>query len=61
MIQLAAMLWVRSGLYRYLIDNIFEMAFVFRLITIVFDWAKIVAFTVALVFTSRFIKMKKQK
>lgn len=61
LIQLAAMLWARSGLYRYLIDNIFEMAFVFRLITIVFSWAKIVAFTVALVFTSRFIKMKKQK
>ena len=61
LIQLAAMLWARSGLYRYLIDNIFEMAFVFRLITIVFDWAKIVAFTVALVFTSRFVKMKKQK
>ena len=61
LIQLAAMLWARSGLYRYLIDNIFEMAFVFRLITIVFDWAKIVAFTVALVFTFRFIKMKKQK
>lgn len=61
LIQLAAMLWARSGLYRYLIDNIFEMAFVFRLITIVFSWAKIVVFTVALVFTSRFIKMKKQK
>ena len=61
LIQLAAMLWARSGLYRYLIDNIFEMAFVFRLISIVLSWAKIVAFTVALVFTSRFIKMKKQK
>ena len=61
LIQLAAMLWARSGLYRYLIDNIFEMAFVFRLITIIFDWAKIVVFTVALVFTSRFIKMKKKK
>ena len=61
LIQLAAMLWARSGLYRYLIDNIFEMAFVFRLITIIFDWAKIVVFTIALVFTSRFIKMKKQK
>ena len=61
LIQLAAMLWARSGLYRYLIDNIFEMAFVFRLITIIFDWAKIVAFTVAVVCTSRFIKMKKQK
>ena len=61
LIQLVAMLWARSGLYRYLIDNIFEMAFVFRLITIIFDWAKIVVLTVALVFTSRFIKMKKQK
>lgn len=61
LIQIAVMLWARSGLYRYLIENIFELAFVFQLISIVLSWAKIVAFTVALVSTSRFIKMKKQK
>ncbi|MBE5951952.1 MAG: helix-turn-helix transcriptional regulator [Lachnospiraceae bacterium] len=60
-IQAVAMLWGYTGLYKYLVENIFEMGFVYRLISIVLSWSKIIAFTVALVFTVRFVKMKKQK
>lgn len=60
-IQAAAMLWGYTGLYKYLIDNIFEVGFVLRLISIVISWSKIIALTVALVFTLRFINTRKQK
>lgn len=59
-VQAMAMIWVRTGLYKYIIENIFEMEVVYRLISIVLSWSKIIAFTVALVFTVRFVKMKKQ-
>ncbi len=61
LIQAVAMLWGYTGLYKYIMENIFEMAFIYRLISIVISWSKIVVFTVALVFTVQFIKMKKQR
>ena len=61
LIRVGAMLWGHTELYKYLVGNIFEMDFVLRLISIVISWSQIIAVTVALVFTSRFIKMKKQK
>lgn len=60
-IQAAAMLWGYTGFYKYLRENIVEMGFVFRLISILFSWAKIIAVTVALVVTVRFVKMTRQK
>jgi len=60
-IQAMAMLWGHTGLHKYLIENIFEFGFLYRLISIVISWAKIIALTVALVFTVRFINMKKLK
>ena len=59
-IQAAAMIWGRTGVYKYIMENIFEMGIVYRLISIVISFSKIIAFTVALIFTLRFIKMKKQ-
>ena len=61
LIQAVAMLWGYTGLYKYIMENIFEMAFIYRLISIVLSWSKIIVFTIALVFTTQFIKMKKQK
>lgn len=61
LIQAVAMLWGYTGWYKYIMENIFEMAFVYRLISIVLSWSKIVVFTMALVFTVQFIKMKKQR
>ena len=39
-------------------ENIFEMGFIYRLISIVLSWLRIVVFTMALVFTVQFMKMK---
>lgn len=63
-VQAAAVLWGRSDLYKNLAENsaeIIERMIVLRLIPIVLSWAKIIALTAALVFTSRFIKTVKQK
>ena len=60
-IQAIGMIWGRSELHKYIIENIFEMEVIYRLISIVLSWSKIIATTVALVFTVRFIKMKKLK
>lgn len=59
-IQAVAMLWVHTGFYKYLMENIFKMSFVYRLIAIALSWSKIIALTVALVVTSRFVKLKKR-
>ena len=61
LIQAVAMLWPRTNFFDYILANIVSMGTVYQLISIVLSWAKIVAFTVAVVCTSRFIKMKKQK
>ena len=61
LIQAVTMLWPRTNFFDYILANIVSMGTVYQLISIVLSWAKIVAFTVAVVCTSRFIKMKKQK
>ena len=61
LIQAVAMLWQKTNFFDYILANIVSMGAVYRLISIILSWSKIVTFTVALVFTSRFIKMKKQK
>lgn len=58
LIQTVAMLWPRTNFFSYILANIVSMGTVYQLISIVISWAKIVTFTVALVFTSRFIKIK---
>ena len=61
LIQAVAMLWPKTNFFDYILANIVSMGAVYRLISIILSWSKIVTFTVVLVFTSRFIKMKKQK
>lgn len=51
--------WGRSETYKFLIDNIMTMGIIYSLISLLLSWVKIIAFTVALVITVRFINMKK--
>ena len=57
--QSLTMLWGRTEVYQYLVNNIFTLGAVYRLISIVFSWGKIITLTVALVVTARFIRTKK--
>jgi hypothetical protein len=59
--QIVTMLWGRSEVCMYILNNIFTLGALYRLISIVFSWGKIIMLTVALVVTVRFIKTKKQK
>ena len=49
LIQAVAMLWPRTNFFDYILANIVSMGTVYQLISIVLSWAKIVAFTVAVV------------
>lgn len=60
-LQIVAWLWGRSEFYQYILDNIISMSLLYNLISLLFGWMKIIALTVALVITIRFIKTNKQK
>lgn len=57
-LQVAAMIWPRTGLFAYILANIFEWDVVYRIITLLLSWTRIVAVTVALVHTVRFLRRK---
>ncbi len=59
-LQALAMLWGYSGVYQHLINNILTMGAVLQLSSIMISWSKIIVFTVALVVTARFLRMKKE-
>ncbi len=61
LIQALAMLWARTELYQYMMENIIEMGWIYSLMTSAISWARIVAFTVALVYTVRYVRMRRQK
>ena len=58
-LQAAAMVWPRTEMYEYILTNIFEMEMSYRFITILLSWTRIIAVTVALVYTVRFLRRKK--
>ena len=58
--QVITMLWGRSEVYMYILNNIFTLGALYRLISIVFSWGKIIMLTVALVVTVRYIRNRKQ-
>lgn len=60
-LQVAAWLWGRSEVYRYILDNFITMGVIYNLISLVFSWVKIIALTIAVVITVRFIRTKKQE
>lgn len=59
LLQIIAMVWPRTGVYDYILSNIFSMEMVYRLITITLSWSRIIAVTVALVYTVRFLRRKR--
>ncbi len=58
-LQIIAMVWPRTGLFKYILANIISMSMVYRLTSIILSWARIVAVTVALVHTVRYLRRKK--
>ena len=58
-LQIIAMVWPRTGLFKYILANIISMSMVYRLTSIILSWARIVAITAALVYTVRFWRRKK--
>ena len=60
-LQVITWAWGRSETYNYILDNIMTMGMVYNFISLLLSWCKIIAFTVALVITVRFIRTKKQQ
>lgn len=59
-LQAAAMLWVRTNVYQYIMENIFTMDAVYRVVNLFLSWSRIVAVTVALVVTGRVVRTRKR-
>ena len=57
-LQAVAMIWPRTGLFAYILANIFDLDAVYRLIALLLSWTRIIAVTVALVYTVRFLRRK---
>ena len=60
-LQIVAWLWGRSAFYQYILDNIVRLPLLYNLVSLIFSWMKVIALTVALVVTVRFIRTKKQQ
>ena len=60
-LQVITWAWGRSETYNYILDNIMTMGVVYSFISLALSWCKIIALTVALVVTVRFIRTRKQQ
>ena len=58
-LQVFAFIWPRTGTHSYLLAHILSMNTIYTLVSICLEWARIVALTVALVNTVRFLRRKK--
>ena len=58
-LQAVAMIWPRTGLFSYILANIFDLDAVYRLITLALSWTRIIAVSIALVYTVRFLRRSK--
>jgi transcriptional regulator with XRE-family HTH domain len=58
-LQAVAMIWPRTGLFAYILANIFDWDAVYRLIALLLSWTRIIAVTVALVYTVRYLRRRK--
>ena len=61
LLQAIAMIWPHTEMYSYILENIFSMHAIYRLITILLGWTRIIAVTAALINTIRFVKSKQNK
>ncbi len=58
-LQIIAFVWPRTKIFNYLLANIMSMHTVYTLISFCLEWARIVALTIALVNTVRFLRRRK--
>lgn len=58
-IQIIAMIWPQTGLFAYIWANIFDLEVIYRLVTLLLSWARIISIIVALVYTVWFLRRKK--
>ena len=57
-LQAAAMIWPCTPAYQYIVENIFAMEVIYRLVTVVLSWTRIIAVTIAMVYTVRFMRSR---
>ena len=58
-LQVIALVWPRTKIFNYLLAHILSMSTIYTLVNICLEWARIVALTVALVNTVRFLCRRK--
>lgn len=58
-LQGIAMVWPHTGIYSYILSNIISMGMVYRIMSILLGWARIIAIIVALVYTVQFLRRNK--
>ena len=58
-VQGITMIWPHTGVYGYILSNIIAMGMVYRIITIIFGWARIITFTVALIYSVQYMRRNK--
>ena len=58
-LQGIAMVWPHTGIYSYILSNIISMGMVYRIMSILLGWARIIAVIVVLVYTVQFLRRKK--
>lgn len=58
-LQVIAFIWPRTKIFNYLLAHILSMSTIYTLVSICLEWTRIVALTVALVNTVRFLRRRK--
>ena len=58
-LQGIAMVWPHTGIYSYILSNIISMGMVYRIMSILLGWARIIAIIVAFVYTVQFSRRNK--
>lgn len=58
-VQGITMVWPHTGVYSYILSNIISMGMAYRIIAILFDWARIITFTVALIHSMQYVRRAK--
>ena len=58
-LQGIAMVWPHTGIYSYILFNIISMGMVYRIMSILLGWARIIAIIVAFVYTVQFLRRNK--
>lgn len=58
-VQGITMVWPHTGVYSYILSNIISMGMAYRIIVILFDWARIITFTAALIHSVQYVRREK--